>query len=123
VRHWKRYSRWDMGCSSAGSKSRGYTIRKPAAVVFIVGDKWIAHSEASAQYALYNMILYAQARGIGSCLWGGGKLALDRSKAARERLGLQKREHILGALLLGYPAVTFRNKVEGKTLPIQWNSG
>lgn len=102
---------------------RGYTIQNPAAIVFIVGDRRIAHSEASAQYALYNMILYAQARGIGSCLWGGGKMSLDRSKAARKCLGLQKHEHILGALLLGYPAVKFRNKVAGKTLSIQWNGG
>ena len=27
------------------------------------------------------------------------------------------------AALLDYPAVKFRNKVQGKTLPIQWNSG
>ena len=29
----------------------------------------------------------------------------------------------LGAFGLGYPAVRFRNKVEGKTLSIQWNGG
>ena len=73
---------------------RGHTIDKPAAVPFIVGDKWIAHSEASAQYTLRIMILCAQSRGIGSCAWGGGKLSLRRSKVARERLGLNKREHI-----------------------------
>jgi len=102
---------------------RGHTFHRPAALVFIAGDKRVALSEASAQYALYNMILYAQAKGMGSCLWGGAELFLDRSKAARKRLGLQKREHILGALGLGYPAVMFANKVKGKTLPIEWNSG
>jgi nitroreductase/NAD-dependent dihydropyrimidine dehydrogenase PreA subunit len=102
---------------------RGHAFHRPPAIVFIVGDKRIALSEASAQYALYNMILYAQAKGIGSCLWGSAPTFLDRSKAVRERLGLQKHEHILGALGLGYPAVKFRNKVEGKTLSIQWNDG
>jgi nitroreductase len=100
--------------------ARGYTLHKPPAIVFVVGEKWVAHSEASAQYALYNMMLIAQARGIGSCLWGGGKLLLDRSRAAREHLGMQSREHILGIVVLGYPGVQFANKVEGKSLPIRW---
>ena len=102
---------------------RGHAFHHPATIVFIVGDRRIALSEPSAQYALCNMILYAQAKGIGSCLWGNGPIFLDRSKAARRRLGLQKHEHILGALGLGYPAVKFANKVEGKTLSIQWNDG
>jgi len=69
------------------------------------------------------MIFYAQAKGIGSCPWGNGPVFLDRAKAARKRLALQKHEHMLGALLLGYPAVKFANKMEGKTLSIQWNGG
>lgn len=102
---------------------RGHAFHRPPAIVFIVGDKRIALSEASTQYTLYNMILYAQVKGIGSCLWGAAEIFLDRSKAARKHLGLQRHEHILGALGLGYPAVRFRNKVEGKTLSIQWNGG
>jgi formate hydrogenlyase subunit 6/NADH:ubiquinone oxidoreductase subunit I len=90
------------------------------AIVFIVGHKWIAHSEASAHYALYNMILYAQAKGIGSTISGGGKLALAGSKAGREILQLEKGESILAILLLGYPAVQFENKVTGKAMPLRW---
>ncbi|MGD8793009.1 MAG: nitroreductase family protein [Anaerolineae bacterium] len=93
----------------------------PGALVFVVGDRRILLSEASAQYALYNMILYAQARGIGSRINGGIPLTLDRSKRARRCLGLQKQEQILAALELGYPAVRFRNKVEGKTMRVAWN--
>jgi NAD-dependent dihydropyrimidine dehydrogenase PreA subunit/nitroreductase len=100
--------------------ARGYTLHKPPAIVFVVGEKWVAHSEASAQYYLYNMMLFAQAKGLGCCLWGGGKLLLDRSKAARQRLGMRRGEHILGIVLLGYPGVQFANKVEGKSLPIRW---
>jgi nitroreductase/NAD-dependent dihydropyrimidine dehydrogenase PreA subunit len=102
---------------------RGHAFHHPPALVFIVGDRRIALSEASAQYALYNMILYAQARGIGSCLWGAAQIFIDRSKDARQRLALRKHEHILGALGLGYPAVRFANKVEGKAMGIQWNGG
>ncbi len=102
-------------------ETRRHDSFNPAAMVLVVGDKRIHLSEVSAHYAIYNMILYAKAKGIGSCIWGAGKISLDRSKAVRERLGLQKRERILGVLLLGYPAVKFRNKVQGKTLSIQWN--
>jgi hypothetical protein len=45
---------------------------------------------------------------------------LDRNKKARKILGLNRHEHILGMLELGVPDVNFRNKVEGKTFPIQW---
>jgi nitroreductase len=93
----------------------------PAAVVFVVGDRRILLSEASAQYALYNMILYAQTRGIGSRINAAGPITLDRSRAARRRLGLESREHVLATVELGYPAVRFRNRVEGKTMPIAWN--
>lgn len=64
---------------TASYTERGRTLAtNPAAVVFIVGDRRIALSEASAQYALYNMIVYAQARGIGSCLRGAGQIFLPR---------------------------------------------
>ena len=89
-------------------------------MVFIVGDRRIAFSEASAQAALDHVAFYAQVKRVGSCLWGAGEIILDRDKVARERLGLQRREHILGILLLGYPAVKFVNKVEGRTMSIQW---
>jgi nitroreductase len=93
----------------------------PAALVVIVGDRRVVLSEASAQYALYNMILYAQAKEIGSRINGGVPLTLDRSKRARQCLGLCKHEHILATLELGYPAVRFKNKVEGKAMSIAWN--
>lgn len=104
-------------------ETRRHDLFRPAAIVLIVGDRRIAFSEASAQCALDTMMLYAWVQGVGSCLWGAGRLVLDRSRTARERLGLPRREHILGALLLGYPAVTFRNKVQGRVLSIQWNGG
>jgi len=93
----------------------------PAAIVFIVGNKRVPLSVESAQYTLANMIYCAQVKGIGSRLWGPGQIFYDRSKTVRTLLGLQKREHILGTVFLGYPAVKFRNKVQGKSLPIQWN--
>jgi nitroreductase len=104
--------------------ARGYTFdHNVSAMVFIVGDKKTPLSEASAHYALYNMVLYAQTKGVGSCLWGPGQIFLTRTREARGRLGLERHERVYGTLLLGYPAVKFSNKVTGKALPIQWNEG
>jgi nitroreductase len=104
-------------------EERRHDLFNPAAMVFIVGDRRIAFSEASAQAALDHITFYAQVQGVGSCLWGAGEIILDRNRTARERLGLQRREYILGILLLGYPAVKFVNKVEGRTMSIQWVGG
>jgi nitroreductase len=95
----------------------------PAATIFIVGDARVLESETSAQYALYNMILYAQLKGIGSRISAAGVLTLDKNKAVRKYLNLKRHEHILGNLDLGYPAVRFRNKVEGKRMPVVWAGG
>ena len=83
-----------------GAINRGRAIRYPAAIVFIVGDRRIPLSIDSAQYALANMTFYAQVKGIGGCLWGNGPIFMDRSRAARRLLGLQRRDRIFGALFL-----------------------
>ena len=101
----------------------GSAFHYPAAIVFMVGDKRIPLSIDSAQYALANMTFCAQVKGISSVLWGNGPIFMDRSRAARRLLGLQRRDRIFGAMFLGYPAVRFRNKVEGREMIIQWNGG
>ncbi len=99
----------------------GTAFHHPAAIVFIVGDRRIALSVDSAQYALANMTFYAQVQGIANCLWGNGPIFMDKSRAARRLLGLKRYDRIFGALFLGYPVVRFKNKVAGRTFPIQWN--
>ena len=101
-------------------EGRRHDAFRPAAMVCIVGDKRVVFSEASAQAYLDTITYTAYVRGIGSCLWGAGRTVLDRSKEARNLLGLERDEHILGVLLLGYPAVRYANKVEGRTLDITW---
>ncbi len=101
---------------------RGSTFSStPAAIIIVVGNKNVALAEASAQYALANMMYFAQVKGIGACLWGNAPLFLDKDKVIRQRLGLKKLERIYGALFMGYPKIKFSNKVAGKALPIQWN--
>ncbi len=94
----------------------------PTALIFIVGAKKVVLSEASAQYALANMMYYAQIKGVGACLWGNGPIFIDKNQASRRKLGISPHERIFGAMYLGYPAARFSNKVNGKTLAVQWNS-
>jgi NAD-dependent dihydropyrimidine dehydrogenase PreA subunit/nitroreductase len=101
--------------------ARGQNFRSfPAAMLFVTGDPRTALSRESAQCALANMYYTAQVLGVASCLFGPGRIVLDRSRGVRHRLDLGRREHILGTLLLGRPAVRFHNRVRGKTLPLRW---
>ena len=93
----------------------------PTAFILIVGDKKVPVSEASAQYALANMMYYAQIKGVGTCMWANGPLFIDKHRRSRQRLGIQPNERIFGAMYMGYPAVKFHNKVSGKAIPVQWN--
>jgi hypothetical protein len=103
--------------------ARGQAFHHPPAIAFVVGEKRYALQEASAQYILANVTYYAQAKGLGSCLWANGPMLVGRSRAARRRLGIGRRERIFGAVLLGYPAVKFRNRVEGRRIGLSWNGG
>jgi nitroreductase len=102
-------------------RNRGFKT-KPAAIILIIGHNRIPLSLESAQYALYNVDLYAQSKGIACRNLVGNQMILNRSKAFRKMLGLKKDERIYGTLTLGYPAVKFRNKVTGKQIKVQWNT-
>jgi len=93
----------------------------PAAIVMIVGEKRIPLSLESAQYALYNIDLYAQTLGLGCRNLVGNQMILNRKKSLRKLLKIGKDEKIFATIALGYPAVRFNNKVIGKRMPIQWN--
>jgi ferredoxin len=95
----------------------------PTAIIFVVGDKKVPLSTDSAQYALANMMYYAQVKGVGTCLWANGPIFIDKHRHARHQLGILPSERIFGAMYMGYPAVRFSNKVGGKTMDIRWNGG
>jgi ferredoxin len=101
---------------------RGGPFRSmPAAIMLVIGKKRIPLSLESAQYALYTMDLYAQSLGLGCRNLVGNQMILNHSKWLRRTMKIKRGEKIYGTLALGYPAVTFRNKVTGKQLQLQWN--
>ena len=95
----------------------------PTAFIFVVGDKKVPLSTDSAQYALANMMYYAQVKGVWTCLLANGPIFIDKHRPARRQLGILPSERIYGAMYMGYPAVRFSNKVGGKMMDIRWNGG
>ncbi|HER09394.1 MAG TPA: hypothetical protein ENO20_10850 [Bacteroides sp.] len=94
----------------------------PAAVIMVVGNRRAPLSLQSAQYALYNMDLYAQSMGLACRNLVGNQGILNRNRQFRKLIRLNRKEKIFGTIALGHPAIRFRNKVTGKSLPVQWNN-
>jgi NAD-dependent dihydropyrimidine dehydrogenase PreA subunit len=90
--------------------------------VIIVGGKRIPLSLESAQYMLYNIDLYAKSKGLGCRNLVGNQMFFNRSRLIRRTLGINGREKIFAAFGIGYPLKKFRNKVQGRELPVQWNT-
>lgn len=76
----------------------------------------------SAQYALYNMALVAQARGLGCRNLVGNLIIFNSDGEIRRLLCLKRSERIFAIAGFGYPAVRFRNKVLGRSMNLQWIS-
>lgn len=96
---------------------------RPPAFLMVVGDKRVPLNLESAQYAVYNITLLAGALGLGCRNLVGNQPILNADCALRNKLHLLKSERIFGLMGVGYPSVKFRNKVEGRLIPIQWNAG
>ena len=96
-------------------RQRGKAFKsRPAALLCVIGDARVPLSLESAQYALYNMTLFAQVKGLGCQNLVGNQMVFNRSKAIRLRLRLGKHEKIVAMMGVGHPAVTFMNKVLGQ---------
>ena len=91
-------------------------------MILIIGNNRIPLSLESAQYAIYNIDLYAQTKGIGCRNIVGNQMILNINKHFRRLISLNRNDKILGTILLGYPAIKFSNKVNGEKIKIQWNT-
>ncbi len=101
------------------ARGSGFGSLMPALVV-IVGKKRVPLNLESAQYALYTMSLVAQVRGLGCRNLVGNQAFFNANAAVRGVLGLARNERIFGLAGFGYPATKFRNKVEGRSIPISY---
>lgn len=78
--------------------NRGSIFQNAPALIILVADKRIPHIELSSQYSLYNMILYSQTLGLGSCISGAGKMILSRNRRVKKLLNLPPNKDVQGIL-------------------------
>ena len=105
------------------ARKRGRNFKTiPPAIIMIVADRRVPLSLESAQYALYSINLYAHTKDLGCRNMVGNQMFLNRNRSIRKLIGLKKYERIYGTMAIGYPAIKFRSKVEGKQFKMQWIS-
>ena len=76
-----------------------------------VADGWLAAANAT---------VYAETIPLGTCINGYLSSAANGSRAVREALGLPRKEHVIAALTLGYPAVNYARPAPRETMSVTW---
>jgi nitroreductase len=74
-----------------------------------------------AAYAVYNLMLAAQRKGLGTCQIGYFQIALERSEQLRDALGLPKDRRPEVTLILGYPEYQFQRLLPRRQPELVWN--
>jgi nitroreductase len=82
------------------------------AIMLVCGDRWDETSGFSAAAALYNCSLMAHALGIGCCFNGFVQTTVNRHTRIRNWFGISRSEKCYGAMILGYPNVTYNRLVK-----------
>lgn len=101
---------------------RGSVLQsRPAAFIAVIGSKHTPLNLESAQYAVYNMTLVAQAMKLGCRNLVGNQAILNRNTSFRKAVNLSKADRIFGLIGVGHPSVEYRNKVDGRRMQVQWN--
>jgi nitroreductase/NAD-dependent dihydropyrimidine dehydrogenase PreA subunit len=93
-----------------------FTYDAPAALLFHCGP--MADQADCAIVATYAM-LAAESLGLGSCMLGT-TAALTQDKKTKENLGIPRENKVGVALVVGYPAVTFRGAVRRRLAEVRF---
>jgi nitroreductase/NAD-dependent dihydropyrimidine dehydrogenase PreA subunit len=109
-RYWRRYANsvsealkeWDEG--GADRLFHG----APAAIL-VSGKKEASCPAEDALLATQNILLAAEAMGLGSCLIGFAVEAVRRDRRIRSHLNLAFDEELYSVIVLGYPAVQWQS--------------
>jgi len=76
--------------------------------------------QEDALLAAQNILLGAQALGLGSCLIGFAVEALRRDQKIKTALKIPAAEKIYAVIALGYPAISFPRPAGRRTVPVRW---
>lgn len=73
-----------------------------------------------AVHAIYNVELVAERLGLGTCLMGYFKLALDRDKSFKKAIGLSTDRSPEAAIVVGYPKVEHLRMLPRRKPEVRW---
>jgi nitroreductase/NAD-dependent dihydropyrimidine dehydrogenase PreA subunit len=96
-------------------------FRAPVLLVATVPNDAASFGRDDAAYATYNLMLAAEATGLGTCLIGYFIGALKGDRELGGFLGLPAGHRAEIALVLGYPRYHFRRVVPRRSMRILWN--
>jgi nitroreductase/NAD-dependent dihydropyrimidine dehydrogenase PreA subunit len=91
----------------------------PALVVFTATRK-DEMTVADAWIAAQNAVTFAQTLGVGTCYNGYLSIAAAKDKFLKSMMNIPKNEHVLAAITLGYPAVSYLRYAPRKNMETHW---
>ena len=108
---------WCFTVSTEANKGKEQLFQGAPAVVMITGPASIALSKVNSDYALMQLMILAEERGLGTCISG----YIDGySKDIGRFLGLPKNDRVFCGAMIGYPADTFPKYVTRRDSVIEW---
>ncbi len=90
------------------------------AVIVIHSQKVIPTPMEDSVLAGYNIVLMAQALGLGTCFVTLAQKAMNNSTRCKEIIGLTKRDHVYAVVLVGYPEITYHRAAPRVTRAPRW---
>jgi nitroreductase len=117
----KHYQSVKEGLLSWDNKGEDRLFHGAPAAILITARKKASCPGEDAILATQNILLAAQAMGLGSCLIGFAVEAVRRDKDIRKQLAIPDSEEIYAVIVFGYPKVSFlrpagRKKVQARIL-------
>ncbi len=94
---------------------KGFFFHNAPAVIFVISD-----DEVDAALASANMGTMAEAQGLGLFYVGLFTRAAKMSRKIRNSLHISKKEKLVTAIAVGYPAVKYQRTVPRKTANVEW---
>jgi nitroreductase/NAD-dependent dihydropyrimidine dehydrogenase PreA subunit len=88
------------------------------AVILVHSPRLIPTPREDSVLAAYNVVLTAEALGLGSCFVSLAQNAINASRTCKRMLGLDPKEKVYAVVVVGHPAVRFFRAVPRQALPV-----
>lgn len=108
---------WCFSATAAANREREQLFQGAPAVILITGPAQITVGRANSQYALLQLMIRAEERGLGTCISG----YVDGYGPSISRfLGLPKGVRVFCGVMIGYPAASFPRYVRREDTAVAW---